>query len=213
MDVIAIMPCRGRAAQTVETVRRLIATAGTNTAMLMCVCDGDTDVYQALRASDVADRCNPVLLQGPIGYWNVLAAMTVPGEALIATLANDLLPGRDWLARGIAAYRGRFGEGDGLMGFNDGLHGPEHSPHFLISRRLLTQWDGWPVWYRHNFGDTELCQRAQQAGLYGKAPWAVLYHNHVESGAADDAVYAAGRAHYADDARLFEQRRRRGWTS
>lgn len=204
MDVIAIMPCRGRAAQTVETVRRMLATAGTGErASLWCV------------GSDVpAVVTGALCLEVPgLTYWEALAYATDRADApLIATLANDLLPGRDWLARGVAAYRARFGEGDGLMGFNDGLHGPEHSPHFLISRGLLDRFGGWPTHYRHNFGDTELCQRAQQAGCYGKAPWAVLYHNHLESGAADDAVYAAGRATYAQDAGLFEQRRRRGWT-
>lgn len=216
MDVAAIMPCRGRPAQTVANVRRLLATAGYNDAAIICVCDDDPEVYEALKVSDVADRCNPVLLGGPlgvggpIGYWRVLATLRAPYD-LLCNLANDLLPGRNWLARGMAAYRARFGDGDGLMGFNDGLHGPEHSSHFLISRALLDRYGGWPTWYSHNFGDTELCRRAQADGCYGKAAWAVLYHDHMENGANDDAIYQEGRASYAQDARLFEERRRTGW--
>lgn len=213
MDVAAIMPCRGRAAQTVANVRRLLATAGYDDWVLICACDGDEVVYQALMDSDVADRCNPVLLHkydGPVGYWKTLASFK-PDHDLFVNLANDLIPGRHWLARGVAAYRARFGDGDGLMGFNDGLHGPEHSSHFLISRAQLERYGGWPVHYRHNFGDTELCRRAQRDGLYGKAPWALLFHDHLENGAADDAVYQEGRAGYDADAQLFEERRKAGW--
>lgn len=210
MDVAAIMPCRGRAAQTIANVRRLLAMAAYDDCVLVCVCDDDGAVYDALKASDVAERCTPVLVGGPRGYWRALAAVKAPYD-LLCNLANDLLPGRNWLARGIAAYTARFGAGDGLMGFNDGLHGPEHSSHFLISRALLDRYGGWPVWYQHNFGDTELCRRAQADGCYGKAPWAVLYHDHIETGASDDAVYQEGRASYERDAVLFEERRRHGW--
>lgn len=225
MDVAAIMPCRGRAEQTVTNVKRLLATAGyEGWWRLILVCDGDQEVYDALSQS-AREQPVPggevVRVIGPDGsgrfvqhgYWGALelGAMVYPNATHLVNLANDLLPGRHWLARGVAAYRARFGDGDGLMGFNDGLHGPEHSPHFLISRGLLERYGGWPVHYQHNFGDTELCRHAQQDGCYGKAAWAVLYHNHLENGAADDEVYRAGRETYEQDARLFEERRRLGW--
>lgn len=211
MDVAAIMPCRGRVRQTVANVKRLLATAGDVKWQFWCVVDHDPAVHDAL--SHITDpRLNLMLTDTQGGYWRALHMATVNADApLLCNLANDLIPGRHWLARGVAAYRARFGDGDGLMGFNDGLHGPEHSSHFLISRQLLARYGGWPVWYRHNFGDTEICRRAQQDGLYGKAPWATLFHDHLENGAADDAVYQEGRAHYAEDAALFEERRRAGW--
>jgi GT2 family glycosyltransferase len=80
----------------------------------------------------------------------------------------------------------------------------------LIHRDLLASFGGWPVWYHHNFGDTELCLRAQQAGRYGKAAWAVLFHDHVFFGAPDDAVYAEGRSRAHEDEALFQQRRAAG---
>ena len=49
-------------------------------------------------------------------------------------------------------------------------------------------------WYKHNYGDTELCERAIADGVYAKAPWAILYHNHPYWAGADDEVYAEGRA-------------------
>lgn len=215
MDVAAIMPCRGRAEQTIANVRRLLATAGHEDWQLW-LAGGDEDAGTVLNICSEVDpdrkRIGQTLAKARLTYWQALIQATYGTRAThLINLANDLIPGRHWLARGVAAYRARFGDGDGLMGFNDGLHGPEHSPHFLISRALLERYGGWPVWYSHNFGDTELCRRAQQDGCYGKAPWAVLFHDHLENGAPDDAIYQEGRTSYERDARLFEERRRAGW--
>ena len=77
---------------------------------------------------------------------------------------------------------------------------------------MLAHLGGWPVHYRHNFGDTELCRRAQALGRYGKAMRAVLEHRHpITTGAPDDAVYAAGRANWAVDEALYYARLARGW--
>lgn len=211
MNVAAIIPCRGRSEQTVANVKRLLATAGYNDWSLTCI-GGDEEREALIACSRAGAKVRHVLDAPQLTYWEALRFETDHTDArLLVNLANDLLPGRHWLARSVTAYRARFGDGDGLMGFNDGLHGPEHSPHFLISRGLLERYGGWPVHYQHNFGDTELCRRAQQDGCYGKAAWAVLYHDHLENGAADDEIYRAGRATYEQDARLFEERRRLGW--
>jgi len=145
-------------------------------------------------------------------YWQALAEETRLSDTdLIVGLANDLLPGQHWLQRAYSAYRETFGSGPGMVGFNDGHHETEHSCHFLISRSLLDHYGGWPVWYDHNFGDTELCQRAIADGLYVKAPWATLFHDHPYFGGDDDRVYAEGRAQSDRDYQLYEQRRRAGW--
>lgn len=225
MKIVAIMPCRGRAEQTVANVRRLLAAAGDVEWYLVLVCDGDESVYRMLSQSAMerpAPGDETVHAIGPDGtgrftqhgYWGALelGAMVYPTATHFVNLANDLLPGRDWLRRAVAEYRCCFGEdGDGLMGFNDGIHGPDHAPHFLISRRLLDHYGGWPVWYQHNFGDTELCLRAQQDGRYGKAPWAVLFHDHWINGGQQDTVYAEGMASNDADRALFEERRGAGW--
>lgn len=213
MDVAAMMPCLGRAEQTVRNVRRLLDSAGLNIGwQLYCVVDGDPDVYEALGVFGAGVVTRLALDINRSGYWSALELATAQtNQALLCNLANDLLPGRHWLARGVAAYQARFGDGDGLMGFNDGLHGPEHSSHFLISRKLLTYYGGWPVWYAHNWGDTELNARTQQDGVYGKAAWATLFHDHVENGAADDEVYQEGRSSYDRDAELFRRRKAAGW--
>jgi len=208
--IAAIMPCRGRPEQTVRNVARLLATAGMDDWELVCIVDGDPAVYAALEQIDAPIR----LLQSTDrhGYWHAMNAATVAyGAPLLCNLANDLLPGHQWLRRALDAYRETFGAGPGLLGFNDGIHELEHSPHFLIDRRLLAQLGGWPTWYGHNFGDMELCQRAIELGLYAKAPWAVLYHDHWINGGKPDAVYAEGDATAAADRRLYEARKRQGW--
>lgn len=204
------MPCRGRAEQTVTNVRRLLATAGYTDWQLICMVDRDVSVMGALANADL-----PVWRMDTAqrGYWHALQQATDhwPEFTHIVNLANDLLPGQFWLRRAVEAYQQLFGDGDGMIGFNDGHHEVEHSCHFLISRRLIERYGGWPVWYDHNFGDTELCQRAIADGAYAKAPWAVLYHDHPYFGGRDDAVYAEGRAQNEHDYQLFEQRRRQGW--
>lgn len=211
MTIAAIMPCRGRAEQTVANVKRLLATVGYGDAMIICACDGDEEVYQALQASDIADRCNPVLLDGPHGYWRTLAKFKPPYD-LLCNLANDLWACGDWLKLAIEEYQRHFGDGDGLLGFGGDGHGWSQSCHFLISRALLDRYGGWPVWYSHNFGDAELCARAQQNGCYAKSTAAWLEHCHPERGLApDDAVYQAGRATYRQDEALFVERRAAGW--
>lgn len=210
------MPCRGRAEQTVRNVKRLLATAGRVEWRLWCVVSNINDPGLGSMLDEATDHTARIVWLPEFTYWKALhfTCKQIDTDApLIATLANDLLPGRDWLARCYAAYRARFGagDGDGLMGFNDGIHGPDLSPHFLISRGLLEHYGGWPVWYKHTYGDAELCTRAQQDGCYGKAPWAVLYHDHLITGASDDAVYAEGRAHIDQDAALFQRRKEQGW--
>lgn len=208
MKVAAIMPCRGRAEQTVANVRRLLATAGDVEWRLVAVISETPDLGGQLSDLGVSS----LEYNRRITYWQALAAMTRETvEPLLVNLANDVLPGQHWLARAVAAYRATFGDTPGMVGFNDGHHETGHSCHFLISRSLLDMYGGWPTWYDHNFGDTEICQRAIADGLYVKAPWATLFHDHPYFGGADDNVYAEGRAQSDRDYQLYEQRRRQGW--
>lgn len=211
MKVAAIMPCRGRAEQTRRNLLRLKQAAGMPFQLIAVT--HEEDVRQQLRPLDfiVVDH-HP----GRLGYWvGMAAAMSklADGVTHIVNLANDLLPGREWLRRGAEAYERRFATGPGLMGFNEGIHGPELSPHFMISIELLRDFGGWPTWYKHNYGDLELCTRAQEQGRYGKAAWALLYHDHHLTGAALDQVYAEGSEHHVADRKLFESRRYSQWTT
>lgn len=208
MNIAAIMPCRGRPEQTVTNVKRLLATAGYDAWELMCVIDGEPGLGDRLRAIGV-------LTYGSVdrrGYWQSLAtAMHYTKATHLVNLANDLIPGMHWLRRAVDGYQATFGKIPGMLGFNGDSHEIGHSCHFLIDRRLLERYGGWPVWYDHNFGDTELCQRAIEDGIYAKAPWALLFHDHPYFGGQDDQVYAEGRAQASRDEQLYHERRRLGW--
>lgn len=210
MNVAAILPCRGRHEQTVVNIRRLISTAGYDRWRLIVVGGSDE---RALLDSLVSLGVEVVRSdQARVTYWQALAGATQHTDAThLVNLANDLLPGQHWMRRAVDAYQALFGSGPGLIGFNGDSHEVGHSCHFLISRALLDRYGGWPVWYDHNYGDTELCQRAIADGLYAKAPWALLYHDHVYWGGQDDAVYAEGRASAERDQQIYERRRRAQW--
>lgn len=211
------MPCRGRPEQTVANVRRLLATAG-DVEWKLYLAGGEDEVgtiWRAISTVDIAmERLSMVTMaRSRLTYWQALEAVTKNTESeFIANLANDLLPGQHWLRRAVEAFDATFPDGYGMLGFNDGHWTEEHSPHFLIDRDLLTYMGGWPTWYDHNYGDTELCQRAMELGVYAKAPWATLYHDHPYYAAGnDDAVYQEGRRSAERDRLLYEQRKAAGW--
>lgn len=210
MNIAAIMPCRGRAEQTVVNVKRLLATAGVPFELIVVGARHEAELFMDLRRETrIETYCHDA---ERLTYWQALAWATERTKAqYLVNLANDLLPGQHWLRRAVDGYVDTFAKLDGLLGFNGDSHEVGHSCHFLISRTLLSRYGGWPVWYDHNFGDTELCQRAIADGLYAKAPWALLYHDHPYFGGTDDPIYAEGRTQASRDERLYHERRRAGW--
>lgn len=210
MNVAAILPCRGRKEQTIQNVKRLLQTAGHDRWRLYAI--GGKEESDTL--TGLAKLGIPTLTAQAdrLTFWEALhEATSITTEPLICTLANDLLPGADWLKRAVAAYDEAFGAGPGMIGFNGDSHEVGHSCHFLIHRDLVARYGGWPKWYKHNFGDTELCERAIADGLYAKAPWALLYHDHPYWGGRDDTVYVEGRATVAADQQTYDRRKARAW--
>lgn len=213
MTAVVILPCYGRHVQTLEYATRMRRKAGTVAALWVAV--GGPDERHTLVELQACGWAH-IKLPSHATYWEALAEATEAtaprGVPILCAVANDVWAGDAWLERGLSAYRERFPDGEGLMGFSGDGHAVAHSCHFLIGRRLLEHLGGWPVHYKHNFGDTELCLRAQALGRYGKATRAVLEHKHVWAGKAeDDAVYQTGRAGWADDEALFRARQARGW--
>lgn len=207
-----LLPAKGRHAATLALLPRLISTAGAPFNLVVIV-DGDKVLARKLAA---CRKSFPVLENTQrVGYWHSLkrAAAETDGE-FIVNLANDLLPGTQWLQRALDAYRLTFGEGEGLIGFNDGVHFGEHAAHALIKRSLLRRWYGddyWPLGYDHTFGDAELSTRAQQEGRFAVAQYAVMFHDHPYTGGQTDAVYALGQAQTDKDKALFYRRMNHNW--
>lgn len=216
-NTVVVMPVRGRQEQTLRAMRRLI----------------DTATYQAryVAVSGYEDVKTLEMLVGLYGvkayhaeapsltYWQALASAThnEPDHTLIVAVANDVLPVVHWLRSAVEIYSAR-GD-DPVIGFNGDGYQPDqngfaHSCHFMISARRIRRYGGWPIWYKHNFGDTEIIVRAHEENAYVKAPYAILYHDHPNvAGASNDDVYRHGAAGFESDRKLFLQRRNARWIS
>jgi GT2 family glycosyltransferase len=210
--VTAIIPCYGRHAQTLALVPRLLATAGVDDWELVCVVNGDAALAQELqRISHVrifAAKAN-------VGYWRALKEGTKrTSSQIVCNLANDLLPGHHWLRKALLAYDTLYKDGVGMIGFNDGIRN-DQSAHFLIARDMLQRWYGeelWPTYYLHSYGDSEMCDRAKAESKYAIAPFAVMYHDHVFTGAKNDAVYEEGKKSVGQDRAMYEMRKQNNWS-
>src|SRR5215216_4347834 len=105
MHVAAIMPCRGRAEQTVRNAKRLLATAGYEDWRLY-LAGATPDVQPLARHLDITRVSVITVAQERSTYWQSLQALWYETDApLLCGLANDLLPGMHWLGRGVEAYQ------------------------------------------------------------------------------------------------------------
>lgn len=207
-----LLPVRGRHAETLNLIPRLEQTAELPYNLIVIV-DADSELQDKMQKQ----YPRLTLLYNPRreGYWRSLrlTAQKTEGE-FIATLANDLLPGCGWLRRAMDAHTKTFGNSEGLIGFNDGVHFGEHAAHFLINRSMLKRWYGenyFPVMYDHTFGDSEMCMRAQQEGRFAIANFSIMYHNHPYNGKATDKIYAEGQELTDRDKKLFYRRLYNQW--
>lgn len=209
LSLLAIMPCLGRHQITVEAVVRMKATAGTQNFGMVCVVQDDIDLALLLEP-----HCTVLYSKEKLTYWQALQRASIRWPAdLFVNLANDLLPGTMWLQRALGDYlrefhnRGRHG----VVGFNDGFTDGSRAAHFIISKTLLQTWFGnslWPVMYNHNFGDTEIVNRAKRMGQFVFSSTAVLYHNHPVNGAPFDDVYKIGMSKWNSDQAVYNSRTR-----
>lgn len=215
MQVVAILPCRGRKEQTLECVRRLLATDrmqhGVEWRLVVVSGTDDSDVVESVAQST---NIHGLVAEKPrLSYWEALQYGTneFPADYYVC-LANDLLPAVQWLTSAMEKMKETFSDGVGVVGFNGDGHQANHACHLVISSKLLDEFGGWPVWYHHNYGDTEICFRAREMGRFVKAPYSILFHNHPWiSAQKDDEVYQLGRSKFMDDDMLFVKRRKNKW--
>ena len=215
-SVFVVMPVHGRKEQSVDTMRRLIGTAHYPATYLAVGGYADADIVNAV--GSVAG-CQPIMVNTPVAtYWQSLERATVglADDALVVNVANDVLPCHMWLQRAIQDYQTQYEKYNSphgqVIGFNGDGHLEEHACHFMIAMERVRLYGGWPTWYHHNFGDTEIITRADDSGDFYKSKFAILFHNHpYVSGAASDSVYAEGQQKFMDDRRLFEHRKANGW--
>jgi hypothetical protein len=220
-QVVVVMPVYKRREQAVAAMRRLVHLSGNGGDQFYArfVAIGGTDERETLAEMATIPGVNALMgASERMTYWSALAAATQaePVEALLVGVGSDVLPAVHYLQHVVHEYD-RHG-GDPIVGFNGDGYSPlpgrtqPHSAHFLISKRRLLQYGGWPVWYTHNFGDTELIERATDDRAYVKSPWAILFHDHPHiAGAHYDPTYDDGAEQFARDRMTYHERKRNLW--
>lgn len=215
MRVLGVMPIKGRAQKSVACITRLLATAD-YPLHIVAVTDEDREAAAAVEAQLAGWQgfVSLIELDKRGGYWNAVSvgANANPDYSHILNLANDLLPGRQWLSRAVGAYEQKFGQEPAILGLNDGVHPGTHAGHFIAARALLKAWYGEELYpyryYTHLYGDNEIVERAYALRRFAVAPWAMLYHDHPASGAKSDEVYALGHSSLKADWKMYERRKK-----
>lgn len=215
-EVVVVMPIRGRIEQSVDSMIRLWKTASYPATYIAVGGKEEAETIQKV-VNAVPPSVAKISEQPRLTYWQALALATehLSDDTLVCMVANDVMPSMHWLRNALSDYEAL--QEDYVIGFNgDGytsING--HSCHIMISMNRIRRYGGWPVWYNHNFGDTELVARAIAEKSYYKSPWAVLFHNHYSVQAITstqvDAIYQEGTNTFMNDKKLFDQRKRRGW--
>jgi glycosyltransferase involved in cell wall biosynthesis len=213
--IAAIMPARGRIAQTLDVIPRLLSTAQYDDWQLWVMVDGDAELYQALQQAHFDARCKVVYGKQRAGYWRAMrAGLRMSNADMVVNLANDLLPGTGWLQHAMETFAWQNPQRRALVAFNDGIHHGHHAAHCLTTAEILSGWYGadfFPVMYYHLYADAELTARAQAEGIFRADPWAVLFHNHPYTGGKPDVIYEEGHEQQDQDKALFERRRANAW--
>lgn len=213
MQVLGVMPVKGRIPQTIACITRLLSTADAPFHIVV-VTDEDAEAAAAVGAELTGWQglVSLIPLGKRGGYWNAVSvgARSKPEYSHILNLANDLLPGRQWLSRAVAAYERHFGNEPALLGLNDGVHPGTHAGHFIASRHLLKAWYGeelYPLCYTHLYGDNEIVERGHVLNRFAIAPFSVLYHDHPASGGKSDEIYKLGHSTLNKDWKTYERRK------
>jgi hypothetical protein len=219
--VSLLMPTLGRTDQLLALLPRIKYTAGTSLFELIVIADGDQKSADAVdhwrSANNAKDWLTVVAMPERQGYWKCLAHASyhVAKGDMLSNIANDVLPGRNWLKNAVEVMQKHFPNGRGVVGYNDGILFEEHTGHLLAGREILAEWYGhnqlWPAFYDHLYGDTEICRRAMEQQCYAIALRAVLFHNHFVLGLEQDDVYRFSHHKFPQDRDLFEQRKRNRW--
>lgn len=142
MQVVAILPCRGRKEQTLECVRRLLATEimqhGIDWRLVVVSGTDDSDIVESIAQST---NIHGLVAEKPrLSYWEALQYGTneFPADYYVC-LANDLLPAVRWLTSAMEKMQETFSDGVGVVGFNGDGHQTNHACHLMISSKLLDE--------------------------------------------------------------------------
>jgi hypothetical protein len=208
IEFAVVLPVYGREHQSVGAIKQLMATA---------LYDASWHVISGLADAHtinmMPNHCRKIVATADsLTYWQALALTTqrLDDDVYVVNVASDLLGVNGWLRRAAEYLQVN---PNTVFGFNGDGYAQEHACHFAIQMSRIRQYGGWPQWYYHNFGDTEIIQRAISDGIFHKDAWSILFHNHPFIAAAEnDDVYNHGQSNFERDMRLFEQRQAAKWT-
>jgi hypothetical protein len=214
VNVLGVMPVKGRAEKSVRCITRLLSTADAPLHIAV-VTDDDPEAAETIAAQLGGWQGCVSLIELPErgGYWHAcsVGANSQPEFSHVLNLANDLLPGRQWLGRAIEAYLDTFGTEPAVLGLNDGVHPGTHAGHFIADRRILAAWYGEDLYphkyYMHLYADNEIVERAHALNRFAIAPFSVLFHDHPVSGGDHDEVYALGHQSLKPDYKAYVRRK------
>ncbi len=208
IELNVVMPVYGREHQSIAAIKQLRATAGYEASWTVI-----GGLNEAGTLNMMPNTCRRITAtHDTLTYWQALALATqyTEDDVYIVNVASDVLGVNGWLKRAADYLTAR---PDVVFGFNGDGYEDYHACHFAIQMRKIRQYGGWPQWYYHNFGDTEIIQRAIAESAFHKDAWAILFHNHpYVAGADSDDVYQRGNSTYERDMLLYERRRRANWT-
>lgn len=206
--IAILVPVLNRPAN-VEPLLRSIRETTPDPYRVLFICDpGDTAEQDA-----IAVEGGWMISPGGSYASKIRAGVEATDEPLVFIGADDLRFRPKWLQSAIAHIPGAQ-----VVGVNDGIfrpRRPSHATHFLMTREYaqLPCIDGTPGplsdAYSHSFVDDELIATATKRGVYAYASQSRVRHLHPMCRTAkDDATYRLGRARFAQDRRLFAERRR-----
>ncbi len=162
------------------------------------------------------------------GRWRVVVnekqrewvACTIGGVSLaiddyIVYFADDVEVERGWLTEAMKTMLSSFGDGVGLVSFQDGIQNENLAPHGLVSKRMAEYFGGdlFHPGYRHYYGDTELTAKAKALNRFAYSERARIKHVHpIVDKTVDDDVYrdSMGKCWQRDEY-LFRARKERGF--
>ena len=186
--ISVLLATTGRPEMAETCVRSIRATTKGHDVEIVAAIDRDLETYERLEGL-VEQRNLSTEYRGASRSWND-ALRASRGDPVVLA-ADDLIFQPGWLDAALADLS-QFEDGWGFVGFNDGIHGPDLSTHYLVSRRLIHEaFGGVIVWecYEHSFSDCEATERAKRAGRYAWCAQAHIEHVHwLFGGRAQDAT-------------------------
>jgi GT2 family glycosyltransferase len=184
---------------------------------VLAIIDGDPELFEAIKAEQPTYKNTKFLYsEQNQGYGNTVnEAIQNSKSDYFIYLAQDVLPGRNWLVEAMRCYKQAFPEKDGLLTFNDGKWYGEIACHGLLHRNFIKKFTGETLFYpgyKHYHVDRELTEVAKKENKLLYAYNSVVYHLQAKQGRSEqDKSLKKGLETAQVDWELFLERQKLGF--